>query len=53
LSAPVLVAPNFKRQFKLFVDTSDIGAGVVLKKEDEHIIVLVISQKAPKEIRHN
>ena len=36
LAAPVLVAPEFERQFKLYVDASDQGAGAVLKQEDEH-----------------
>ena len=34
LSTPVLVAPNFQKQFKLFVDASDIGCGAVLLQED-------------------
>ena len=29
-SAPVLLAPNFDREFKLAVDASDVGAGSVL-----------------------
>ena len=35
LSAPVLVAPESTRQFKLFVDASDVSTGAVLKQEDE------------------
>ena len=44
LSAPVLVAPDFTQQFiKLFVDASDVGAGAVLKQEDERGIDHCIS----------
>jgi len=32
---PILTAPNFMKEFKLAVDTSDIGAGVVLLQEDD------------------
>ena len=52
LSAPVLVAPDFKRQFKLFVDASDIGAGAVLKQEDEHGIDHCISYFSKKFDEH-
>ena len=31
LSSPVLTAPNFDKQFKLYVDASDVGAGAVLQ----------------------
>ena len=31
---PVLLAPNFAKEFKLAVDASDIGAGSVLMQED-------------------
>ena len=34
LSTPVLMAPDFQKQFKLFVDASDIGCGGVLLQED-------------------
>ena len=30
LSSPVLTAPNFEKQFKLYVDASNVGAGAVL-----------------------
>jgi RNase H-like domain found in reverse transcriptase/Reverse transcriptase (RNA-dependent DNA polymerase)/Integrase zinc binding domain/Integrase core domain len=33
-SAPVLLAPNFDKAFKLAVDASDVGAGSVLLQED-------------------
>ncbi len=33
-SSPVLIAPDFQRTFKLYVDASDIGAGAVLQQED-------------------
>lgn len=36
LSVPVLMAPDFQKQFKLFVDASDVGIGVVLFQEDSH-----------------
>ena len=31
----VLLAPNFNKEFKLVVDASDVGAGVVLLQEDD------------------
>ena len=33
-SNPVLSVPDFQSQFKLAVDTSDVGAGAVLMQED-------------------
>ena len=33
-SEPVLLAPNFNKEFKLAVDASDVGAGGVLLQED-------------------
>jgi len=33
-SFPVLQAPDFKKQFKLVIDASDLGAGSVLQQED-------------------
>ena len=32
---PVLLAPNFNKEFKLAVDANDIGAGGVLLQEDD------------------
>ena len=34
-SEPVLLAPNFNKEFKLAVDASDVGAGGVLLQEDD------------------
>ena len=35
LSSPVLTAPNFDKQFKLYVDDSDMDTGSVLQQEDD------------------
>ena len=35
LSSPFLTAPNFDKQFKLYVDASDVSAGAVLQQEDD------------------
>ena len=34
LSTPVVMAPNFQKQFLLMVDASDVGAGAVLMQSD-------------------
>lgn len=52
LSAPILVAPDFTRQFKLFVDASDIGAGAVLKQEDKRGIDHCVSYFSKKFDEH-
>ena len=41
-SPPVLIAPNDK-QFKLYVDASDVGAGAVLQQENNQDIAQSIS----------
>ena len=35
-SEPVLLAPNFNKEFTLAVDASDVGAGGVLLQEDDN-----------------
>ena len=35
-SEPVLLAPNFNKEFKLAVDASDVGAGGVLLQADDN-----------------
>ena len=41
-SEPVLLAPNFNKEFKLAVDASDVGAGDVLLQEDDMMTVWII-----------
>jgi hypothetical protein len=35
ISSPVLFSPNYSKEFKLYVDSSDIGVGAALMQEDE------------------
>ena len=49
---PVLLAPNFAKEFKLAVDASDTGAGSVLMQEDGNgVIRLVTFQKSLTNIK--
>jgi len=57
LSAPVLVAIDFTRQFILLVKTSNIGAGAILKQQDENKINHCVSffkkiRRSSKELFH-
>ena len=36
-SSPVLISPDFHKQFRLMIDASDVGAGVVLLQEREGV----------------
>ena len=48
---PVLLAPNFAKEFKLAVDASDTGAGSVLMQEDSNGVdhsAIYISKKFNK-----
>ena len=35
-SSPVLLAPNFEKEFKLAIDASGVGASSVLLQEDDN-----------------
>ena len=35
--APLLMAPDFDKLFKLVIDTSNMGVGVVLVQEEEEV----------------
>ena len=48
LSSPVLTAPNFDKQFKPYVDASDVGAGAVLQQEIDQGIDQSISYFSKK-----
>ena len=37
-SEPVLLEPNFNKEFKLVVDANDVGAGGVLLQEDNKCV---------------
>ena len=55
-SAPVLLAPSFDEEFKLVVDTRDVGAGSVLLQEDDNVVdnpVCYYSKKFSKHQRND
>ena len=43
MSSPVLIEPDFDKQFKLYVDASNVGAGAALQQEDNQGIDHLIS----------
>ena len=49
---PVLVAPNFAKEFKLAVDANDIGAGSVLMQEDGNGVDHPVSYFSKKFNKH-
>lgn len=50
ISKPILSSPDFTKPFKLVVDGSDVGAGVLLQDDDEGTekthLLLIIFQKS-------
>jgi len=52
ISEPVLIAPDFQKQFKLAVDASDIGCGAVLMQESDDGIDHPISYFSKKFDKH-
>ena len=52
ISEPVLVAPDFQKQFKIAVDASDIGCGAVLLQEDQSGIDRPVSYFSRKLNKH-
>ena len=42
LSSPVLIAPDFDKQFKLYMDVSDVDDGAMLQQEDDRTSALTI-----------
>jgi len=54
-NSPVLITPDFQKQFRLSVDASDIGVGAVLSQEDDSGIdhpVAYFSKKLDKHQRN-
>ena len=51
-SAPVLLAPDFDKCFKLAVDASDVGIGAVLLQEDNNGIDHPVYYFSKKFIKH-
>ena len=52
ISEPVLIAPDFQKQFKLAIDTSDIGCGGVIMQVGEDGIDHPISYFSKKFDKH-
>jgi hypothetical protein len=48
MSCPVLSAPDFSKQFKLTVDTSDVGIGAALFQEHSDNVDRVVSYFSKK-----
>ena len=35
MTAPILITPNWEKDFKIYVDASNVTIGVVLSQKDE------------------
>ena len=51
-SSPVLVTPDYTKEFKLYVDSSDVGSGAALMQEDDNQLEHPVSYFSKKLNKH-